>query len=104
MSKQKIMYVVFMHDPESKNYEKGSAMDSQMYATFGPKTLFEEDSCFQSSAEAEKYIDILLEKRELIGGTLRPDMKREHFTIHPVFQSRLLPHAYWIDEEEANLH
>lgn len=104
MEKQKILYVVFMHDPQSENCEKGSAMDSEIYTTFGPKTLFEESSCFKSPADAETYINILLKKRELLGGTLRPDITRKHFSIHPVFQSKLLPNAYWIDKEYANMY
>lgn len=98
MSTQKIMYVVFMHDPQSKNYEAGSAMDSEMYACFGPKTLFEDNSCFRSPAEAEQYISTLLVKREMISGQLRPDIQREHFSIRPVYQTQLWPNAYCLEK------
>lgn len=102
MERQKILYVVFLHDPQSVNYKKGSAMNKNMYACFGPQVLFEEDSCFISPTDAEKYINVLLEKREMMHGTLRPDITRENFSIRPVFQSKLLPNAYWIDEEDAS--
>ena len=99
MEQQKILYVVFLHDPQSVNYEKGAAMDKNMYACFGYQVLFEKDSCFESPKEAEQYINTLLEKREMISGALRPDITKEHFSIHPVFQSKMLPTAYWLDEE-----
>lgn len=93
------MYVVFMHDPQSKNYKTGSAMYKGIYECFGPQTLFYKDACFNSINEAKRYISKLLRKRQMIGGRLRRDIKRKNFLIHQVRKHNLHADSYVLDRK-----
>ena len=101
--KKTSMYVVFMHDPQSKNYEKGSRMPKGLYECFGYSTMFDAESCFRSKNEAKRYISRLLRIRRMTGGRLRPDIKRSNFTIQQVYQHRKLHHVYFLDRKDALL-
>ena len=95
------MYVVFMHDSKSKNFETGSRMAKGLYECFGYATVFDKESCFKSRNEAKRYISKLLRERRMTGGRLRPDIKRYNFTIHQVYRHKMLHNAYFLNRKDA---
>ena len=97
------MYVVFMHDPQSKNYECGSRMPKGLFECFGYSTMFDKESCFNSKNEAKRYISKLLRERKLTGGRLRPDITRKNFSIHQVYQCNKLKYVYMLNRKDAKL-
>ena len=99
--KKTSMYVVFMHDPQSKNYEKGSRMPKGLYECFGYSTMFDAESCFRSKNEAKRYIGRLLRIRRMTCGRLRPDIKRSNFTIHQVYKHHKLHHIYFLNRKDS---
>lgn len=96
-------YIVLLHDPESRSYKQGSVMYKGLFECFGNRDMIDENNCFDSTNEAEQYINELLTARMMTGGRLRDDITRDNFTIKEVYQFQRMKNVYMRNREDALL-